>query len=49
MVEMEELVVDANQAEAGGAVEMAEWPGTLQPIRLTSCKALCSGVGMDHL
>ena len=46
VVEVEELVVDTNHGEADGAVEMTKWPGTLQPIRLASCNALCSGVGM---
>ena len=48
MVGVEEQVVNTNHVEVGGAVEMTEQSGTLHPIRLTLCCALCSGVGMDY-
>ena len=42
-----ELDVETSHTEEGGAVGITERPGTLQPIRLASCKARCSGVMVE--
>ena len=41
---VEALVDIVDHAEAGGAVEVTEWPGILQLMMPASCRARCSGV-----